>query len=508
MGSVLDIFEYAYASRALIASGIVGITCGVLGCFIVLRKMSLIGDALSHAILPGVVVGFMVAGFSVVGFFTGSVLAGLLTAFFITVIQRNVKTHDDAAIGIVFTSMFAVGVIGISALTRQEGVHLDLTDFLLGQILGISDEDLWMTFLVMVFTIICVMVFYRYFFITTFESVVAKTIGISVSTIHYFLMLLLSFAVVAALRSVGVILVVAMLITPASTAYLLTDRLARMLVIAALVGLLSTTLGLLIAIYFETTPGPAMTITATGFYILAVLFSPKRGLVSKARKRQTQRNRILREDVLKQAVRLNEEGSIRIQSIARKLQLSDRKLRQLVKALSRKGDLEYIGDKVKLTEKGLENGYRLVRAHRLWETYLVNELGLSEDQIHENAEKYEHILSEAILDEVAEHLGHPEQDPHGSPIPPKNSSDLPSLASMMKGQKARISLRQPNHLVRSGLWEMGLFPGLEVKITDRNASDIQLSWSDQETKIEHRLAEKIRVELSAYSIASENGKSD
>ncbi|MEL7534159.1 MAG: metal ABC transporter permease, partial [Bacteroidota bacterium] len=240
---IIETFQYDYAQRALITSAMVGIMCGILGCFIVLRNMSLIGDALSHAILPGVVVGFMVAGYSVLGFFTGSVIAGLLSAVLMTWIQRNVRTQEDAAIGIVFTSMFALGVMGISWVTRQEGVHLDLKDFLFGNILGIADSDMILTLMVMIFTIICVVAYYRYFFITTFESVVAETLGISVSTMHYFLMLLLSFAVVASLQSVGVILVVAMLITPASTAYLLTHKLKVMLFIAAAVGLLSTTIG-------------------------------------------------------------------------------------------------------------------------------------------------------------------------------------------------------------------------------------------------------------------------
>ncbi|MEM7655953.1 MAG: metal ABC transporter permease [Bacteroidota bacterium] len=117
MDTILEMFQYEFAVRALLASTMVGLMCGVLGCFIVLKNMSLIGDALSHAILPGVVVGFMIAGYSLVGFFTGSVLAGLIAAVFITWIQRNVKTQEDAAIGIVFTSLFALGVIGISNLT-------------------------------------------------------------------------------------------------------------------------------------------------------------------------------------------------------------------------------------------------------------------------------------------------------------------------------------------------------------------------------------------------------
>ena len=126
----MEILQYDYVYRALAASIMVGVVCGVLGCFIVLRNMALIGDALSHAILPGVVAGFLIAGHSVFAFFTGAVIAGFVSALIITWIQNNLKTKNDAAIGIVFSAMFAIGVIGISWLSRQEGVHIDLKDFL------------------------------------------------------------------------------------------------------------------------------------------------------------------------------------------------------------------------------------------------------------------------------------------------------------------------------------------------------------------------------------------
>lgn len=287
MENLWMVLQEDYALRALAASAMVGILCGVLGCFLVLRNMALVGDALSHAILPGVVGGFWIMGHNVIGLFVGSVVAGLIAAVMITWIQRNVKTKEDAAIGIVFTAMFALGVVGISWITRQQGVHLDLKDFLFGNILGISDNDLILTLLVLVFTLICVITLYRYFFITTFGSVVANTLGISGSTMHYFLMLLLSFAVVASLQSVGVILVVAMLITPASTALLLTQRLKWMLVIAAVVGLVSAISGLILAIIWQTTPGPVMTLVATFLYILAVFFSPSKGIITnKIKKRR------------------------------------------------------------------------------------------------------------------------------------------------------------------------------------------------------------------------------
>lgn len=417
MEKILDLFQYEFTIRALIASSMVGVMCGILGCFIVLRNMSLIGDALSHAILPGVVVGYLIAGYSVLGFFTGSVIAGLIAAIGITWIQRNVKTQEDAAIGIVFTSMFAIGVMGISWLTHQGGVHLDLKDFLFGNVLGISNQDLAMTAIILLFTLVCVIAFYRYFFITTFESVIAQTLGISVSTMHYFLMLLLSFAIVASLQSVGVILVVAMLITPASTAYLLTYRLDRMIIIAAVVGLASAILGLILAILLETTPGPAMTVTATLFYLLAVFFSPKRGLLSIYLKRRKMRRKILKEDVLKQALKLQEETEANPERIAADLELSLPQVQTLLKRLERQGFLSMKGTEIELSKAGVKRAYELIRAHRLWETYQVEMMGLGPDQIHLEAEKYEHILTETLVEALAKQLGYPDKDPHGSPIP-------------------------------------------------------------------------------------------
>jgi ABC-type Mn2+/Zn2+ transport system permease subunit len=279
MNILVEIFQNEWSIRALLASTMIGVMCGILGCFIVLRNMSLIGDALSHAILPGVVFAFIFFGYSVIGFFTGSVIAGLLSAVLITWIQQNVKTKNDAAIGIVFTAMFSIGVMGISWLSKKQGVHLDLKDFLFGNVLGVSDEDLWLTAGVTVYVVLSVIIFYRYLFITTFQPVIAQTMGISTKVVHYFLMLLLSFAVVASLQTVGVILVVAMLITPASTAILLSDRLQNVVIIAAILGLLSAVVGLIVAIAIETTPGPAMAVVSTIFYAMAVLFAPKKGIL-------------------------------------------------------------------------------------------------------------------------------------------------------------------------------------------------------------------------------------
>jgi len=423
MDNWIDLLSEAWAVRALIASGMVGIVCGILGCFIVLRNMSLIGDALAHSILPGVVFAFILVGYNTVGFFIGAVLAGLTTAIGITWIQHNAKTKNDAAIGIMFTAMFSIGVMGISWISRNEGVHLDLKDFLFGNVLGVADTDLYLTAFVLAYVVLSVIVFYRYLYATTFQAVIAQTMGISVQLVHYFLMLLLSFAVVASLQMVGVILVVAMLITPASTALLLSNRLERVILLSAFIGLSSAVSGLLIAIYLDTTPGPAMAVTATFVYLLAVFFAPEKGLLWRWLRKGRQQGRVLLEDCLKKAFNLHERHTLSFETLAEELGWGHRALRKRLNLLTNSGF--FYPDKLELTEKGLEYAQRLVRAHRLWETYLADKMGLNADQIHDEAERYEHLLSDDLLDQVDEVLGFPTTDPHGEPIPARKQNPAP-----------------------------------------------------------------------------------
>jgi len=416
--SLFEILSEVWAVRAIVASSMVGLMCGVLGCFIVLRNMSLVGDALAHAILPGVVIAFLLVGYSALAFFAGAVVAGLITAFLITWIQQQVKTKNDAAVGIVFTSMFSLGVILISRIARNDGVHLDLKDFLFGYALGVSDTDLLLTGLVMFYVLLSVAVFYRYLFASTFQDVVAQTMGVPVKLLHYFLMLLLSFAVVASLQTVGVILVVAMLITPAATALLLSQRLGRVLWIAGLIGMLSAIFGMVVAVWLNTPPGPAMALVATLFYLITVVFAPRRGLVAKAWYRAQRHRLTVKEDILKRVFRQNQKhGSADADRIREELDLSRAAWNRQISGLRTKGLMD--GTKLRLTNGGKLLAIKMVRAHRLWETYLNQEVGLTPDQIHAEAERLEHLLTDEMLDRVDEELGYPEMDPHGSVIPGK-----------------------------------------------------------------------------------------
>ncbi len=492
MENFLNILQDEWAIRALLASSMVGLMCGVLGCFIVLRNMALIGDALAHAILPGVVVAFIIVGYSALGFFVGSVIAGLLTAAGITWIQHNVKTKNDAAIGIVFTAMFALGVIGISGVSR-EGVHLDLKDFLIGNVLGVSNEDLYLMAAVTIYVLVSIKVFYRYLFATTFQEVVAQTMGISVKMIHYFLMLMLSFAVVASIGTVGVILVVAMLITPASTALLLSDRLQNVIVISGFIGLFASIFGLLIAIIIDAPPGPVMAVVATLFYLIAVFFSPNKGLIFKFFQKRKLQRRIHVEDILKQGLKLEKKGEFTFIKLKGKLGLSKNSLTKYLQQLSTQQFLSRKGNQISLSQRGKDEALRLVRAHRLWETYLVNQIGLSAEQIHEDAEKYEHLLSEEILDEVDATLGFPTEDPHGSPIPSKIGFPDFALSNLKINQFAVIAQKQVNETISTQLWKLGLMPDSRFKVGRKNKELIFIEVNGKEVIIPEVLAQKVNV---------------
>ncbi|MEE9372454.1 MAG: iron chelate uptake ABC transporter family permease subunit [Saprospiraceae bacterium] len=487
-----QIFSEEWAIRALVASSLVGILCGVLGCFLVLRNMSLIGDALSHAILPGVFIPFMIIGYSKVGFFLGTLSAAIISAIAITWIQNNVKTKNDAAIGIVFTLMFSIGVTGISFLNNAQGVHLDLKDFLFGSTLGISNEDIVITSIVTLYAIASVIIFYRYLFITTFQATIAATMGISVQFVHYFLMLLVSLAIVASLQTVGIILVVAMLITPASTALLLSNNLKKVLIISGIIGLLSAVFGLVAAIILNTPPGPAMCIMATLFYALAVVFSPSKGILIKRKNKRDQKALIQREDILK--LMYKSKIILSKKAIIDRMSYTSSTLSSRLSELTQSGAIAVVEGGYKITGRGRDLGEKLVRAHRLWESYLVDEMGLKDDQIHEDAENLEHVLDHEMIDSLDEKLGFPDKDPHGAPIPQKMERAMSPLLALKTKSRAYISKEQLNAKVESELFELGLSAMMPIQVTDIQEDIITLSTSHGFVDISVDLARKLNID--------------
>ncbi|MFW5438492.1 metal ABC transporter permease [Paenibacillus apiarius] len=278
------IMQYGFLQKALVTSIMVGIICGVIGCFIILRGMALMGDAISHAVLPGVALSYLFG----VNYFFGAVLTGVLTAIGIGYISQNSKIKNDSSIGIMFTSAFALGIILITILKSST----DLYDILFGNVLAVRPSDMWMTFGIGALVLIAVVVFYKELLVSSFDPTMSQSYGLPNKLIHYFLMTLLTMVTVASLQTVGIVLVVAMLITPASTAYLITDRLWKMLFIAAGCGALSAVLGLYISFRFNLASGATIVLVATVLLFLAFMFSPKQGVVWRSLKSRKQKTAV------------------------------------------------------------------------------------------------------------------------------------------------------------------------------------------------------------------------
>ncbi|TCW41108.1 metal ABC transporter permease [Laceyella sacchari] len=280
---------------------LVASSCALLGCFLILRKMAMVGDAISHAVLPGIVVAFLVTGDRhSLPMLLGAAAFGLVTTLLIESLRKS-GVQADAAISVTFTSLFSVGIILVSLFARQ--VDLDLDCVLYGEIIYVpwdtiiwngldwGPKAVWIVGTTLVLNALAILLFYKQLKLSAFDPAMAAALGIPVAFFHYLLMGLVSVTTVASFESVGAILVVAMLIVPAATAYLLTDRLSRMLLYSVLAGCLSAVTGYFLAGALDASVAGAMTVMAGVFFILALILSPRHGLVT----RWWQRKRLRRD---------------------------------------------------------------------------------------------------------------------------------------------------------------------------------------------------------------------
>ncbi|WP_096152853.1 MULTISPECIES: metal ABC transporter permease [Bacillus] len=291
----------SYEGWIILTGSLVGITCGITGCFLILRRMAMLADAISHTVLLGIVGAYLVSS-SMEGLymFVGALIVGLLTALFVQLLHSS-GVQSDAAIGVVFTSLFALGVILLSLYAGR--IHLDVDHALMGEIafvpwdtwaiagINLGPKAVWMLGIVLLINLIVIVLFYKELKICSFDPEMALAIGIPVLFIHYLLMGMLSITTVAAFDSVGAILVVAMLIAPGASAYLLTDRLLIMLVLSAGLGVLAAISGYYVAVWWNVSISGSMAMMAGVIFLLAFLFSPKHGTVTKwVFRRNLQRN--------------------------------------------------------------------------------------------------------------------------------------------------------------------------------------------------------------------------
>jgi manganese/iron transport system permease protein len=272
MNWLLEPLQYMFMVRGLLASVLVGILCAIMGTYVVIRGMAFLGDAMAHAILPGVAIAYLVHGNLLVGALIASVVIALGIGFF----SKGGMIKEDTAIGILFAAALALGVALISSIQTYA---VDLSHILFGNVLGVSSTDLWLTFGLGVMILLVVAINFKQFMVISFDPVLAATLRLPAEFLRYLLLFLLAVTVVVSLQTVGVSLSVAMLVTPAATAYLLTRRLFPMMVISALIGALSSLIGLYASFYLNIVSGSAIVLTATLFFLVVFLLNPRQGVL-------------------------------------------------------------------------------------------------------------------------------------------------------------------------------------------------------------------------------------
>ena len=419
----------------LIASLFLGTCCGLLGSFIVVRKLSLMGDTLSHAVLPGVALGFLwTMTKNPWAIFLGATIAGLLGTVVVHWIHTTTHIKEDSAMGLVLSGFYALGICLFTMIQQlPTGNKAGLDKFMFGQAAALSTDDLWMIGLITTFSLIAITVFYKEFLVTSFDFGFARSMGLSAQFFHYLIMLLLALSVVIALQAVGIVLVSALLITPAATAFLLTDRMHRMLIYASLFGMGAGVAGAFLSYLGNSLPtGPFIIVAASTLFALALLCGNRYGIIPRWIRNRSRDRRIQVENTLKAVYHVREndqfsQNGITLHALAdrRNLSLSgaEREVRKLVK----RGLAKLIMAKpsqpgspkrlLHLTPAGWETACRIVRNHRLWELYLTESVRYQPDHVHDDAEEIEHLLGEDTVRQLERRLNYPTRDPHGKLIP-------------------------------------------------------------------------------------------
>jgi ABC-type Mn2+/Zn2+ transport system permease subunit len=266
---LVEPFTLAFMQRGLAAGVMIGVCCAVLGAFVVLRGMAFIGDAMAHTILPGIVIAFL----NGVDLFIGALVAGIITALGIGWFSKQNQVREDTAVGVMFSGLFALGILLLSKVQS----YSDLTHILFGNILAVTETDLLIIAAVTAFVLICVIAGYKELLVTSFDPGHAVSIGLSPNMVRYGLLLLLALTIVTAIQAVGVVMVVALLVTPAATANLLTKRLPMIMLLGISFAAVAAIIGLYASYYAEVASGASIVVTLTVMFLLAFLFAPDQG---------------------------------------------------------------------------------------------------------------------------------------------------------------------------------------------------------------------------------------
>lgn len=409
----------------MLGSLLLGAVAGIIGCFALLRKQSLLGDALAHASLPGVCLGFLVSGQKdPLALLLGALIAGLSGALFVVLVVRGSRIKEDSAIGTVLSVYFGLGVVLLTFIQRMPSAERSgLDSFLFGQAATLLTRDVYLVSAVGGAVLLVVLAFYKEFKLLCFDRAFGAIVGFPMRRLEVVLTLLLVAVVVIGLQTVGVVLMIAALITPAAAARQWTDRLGVMLALGGAIGAFASACGVSASALVDKLPtGPAIVLTSSGVLVLSLLFAPRRGLLGAALRARRLAKRIRRENLLKDLYRWGEQHADFQRAASVPLLMGmrgfgGRKLQRVCAQLVAEQMIERADGGLRLTDAGRMAAANVVRKHRLWELYLTRRMELPTDHVHRDAEAMEHALTDTMADEFAALLGDPEVDPHGRPIP-------------------------------------------------------------------------------------------
>jgi manganese/zinc/iron transport system permease protein len=422
----------------LAGTGLLGMVSGVIGAFAVLRRRALMGDALSHAALPGLCIAFLIWGqrdFLV--FLIGAIVSGVAGVLCVTWMRHNTRIKEDTAIGLVLSVFFGLGIVLSSIIqSSSNGQQAGLDSYLLGQTAGMIKQDLYSIMAVCAVALATVLLFYKEFMILSFDREYAAVQGWPTLWLDFAMMALLVVTTVIGLPAVGVVLMAALLIIPGVSARFWTDKLSTLLVLSGIFGLATGVCGTIASANYSDLPaGPVIVLAGTGIFFVSMLIAPRRGVLSRVYEHLQLRARVAHQNLLRSMYELSEPNLPKMEPVSEALLVEARswntkEVRRLLKHAARQKLVEQSGpSEWKLTPHGLDAALNVVRSHRLWETFLIENADIAPDHVDRDADQIEHILSPELLDTLEEHLRQEGRWPsREGELPPASRHEIPAVA--------------------------------------------------------------------------------
>lgn len=414
----------------VLGSMLLGCSAAVVGSFLVLRKRALVGDAVAHSVLPGVCIAFLLSGTkNPFVLLLGAFGSGWLSLVTIDYITRKTRIKEDTAIGLVLSVFFGVGIVLLTAIQQSgNAAQSGLDKFLFGKAASMLFDDVLAFGGIAIVLLGIVWAFFKEFTLLSFDRDFASATGLPVRFLEFLLTTISVLAVVVGIQAVGVVLMAALLITPAAAARYWTERLRLMIALAGVFGMFSGIAGAYISTTAPAMPtGPWVVVVVSVLFFASLLFAPERGAFARLLRHRGNRHRMANENILKALYHLDETAAgmampHSLDDILLKRAMPAAALNRGLQRLRRQGYVEKNGATWCLTTEGWERGKRVARLHRLWEVYLTRHLHLAPDHVHDDAETIEHILTPALEEQLAAELGYPDVDPHNTPIPYKHGA--------------------------------------------------------------------------------------